>query len=98
MNTKEIAHPVTELSAVSKSFRTAGGHELKVLENIDLAVNQGELLALLGQFGSRKSTILRCLTGLVEPTSGRAMDTARLWTASIQMRPSCFRPLRSIDG
>ena len=47
MNTKAIAHPVAELSAVSMSFKTAGGHELKVLENIDLAVNQGELLALL---------------------------------------------------
>ena len=73
MKTNEIAPPVAELSAVSKSFKTAGGHDLKVLENIDLAVNQGELLAVLGQSGSGKSTILRCLTGLVEPSSGRAM-------------------------
>ena len=65
--------PVAELCAVSKTYKTAGGHELKVLENIDLAVNSGELLALLGQSGSGKSTILRCLTGLVEPTSGRAL-------------------------
>ena len=59
MKPQEIAAPVAELSAVSKSFKTAGGHELKVLENIDLAVNQGELLAVLGQSGSGKSTILR---------------------------------------
>ena len=65
--------PVAELSAVSKAFVTGGGHELKVLENIDLAVRPGELLALLGQSGSGKSTILRCLTGLVEPTSGRVL-------------------------
>ncbi|RZI37995.1 ATP-binding cassette domain-containing protein, partial [Herbaspirillum sp. HC18] len=77
MTTQDIAHPVAELSAVSKSFKTAGGHELKVLENIDLTVNQGELLALLGQSGSGKSTILRCLTGLVEPTSGRAMANGK---------------------
>ena len=64
MNTKEVAPPVAELSAVSKTFKTSGGHELKVLEHIDLAVQQGELLALLGQSGSGKSTILRCLTGL----------------------------------
>ena len=74
MTTSDNAAPaVAELCAVSKSYRTAGGHELKVLENIDLAVRPGELLALLGQSGSGKSTILRCLTGLVEPTSGRAM-------------------------
>jgi NitT/TauT family transport system ATP-binding protein len=70
---REAAAPVAQLCAVSKTYKTAGGHELKVLENIDLAVNSGELLALLGQSGSGKSTILRCLTGLVEPTSGRAL-------------------------
>ena len=74
-----LARPaVAELCAVTKSYRTAGGHELKVLENIDLAVREGELLALLGQSGSGKSTILRCLTGLVEPTSGRALGHGEL--------------------
>ncbi len=65
--------PIAELRAVSKSYVTGGGHELKVLDQIDLAVHEGELLALLGQSGSGKSTILRCLTGLVEPTSGRVL-------------------------
>ncbi|MEI8030662.1 MAG: nitrate/sulfonate/bicarbonate ABC transporter ATP-binding protein [Comamonadaceae bacterium] len=67
------APPIAELRAVNKSFNTAGGHELKVLEQIDVAVHEGELLALLGQSGSGKSTILRCLTGLIEPTSGRVL-------------------------
>jgi NitT/TauT family transport system ATP-binding protein len=67
------AAPVAQLTAVSKSFKTAGGHELKVLDNIDLAVREGELLALLGQSGSGKSTILRCLVGLIEPSAGRAL-------------------------
>jgi NitT/TauT family transport system ATP-binding protein len=65
--------PIAELRAVNKSFNTAGGHELKVLEQIDVAVHEGELLALLGQSGSGKSTILRCLTGLIVPTSGRVL-------------------------
>ena len=69
---------VAELCEVSKSYKTAGGHELKVLENIDLAVRPGELLALLGQSGSGKSTILRCLTGLVEPTSGRTLASGEI--------------------
>jgi len=74
----QVAPAVAELCAVSKSYTTAGGHELKVLENIDLAVHQGELLALLGQSGSGKSTILRCLTGLVKPTSGRAQSRGKM--------------------
>jgi NitT/TauT family transport system ATP-binding protein len=73
INTKASIPPIAELRAVNKSFITAGGHELKVLEQIDIAVHEGELLALLGQSGSGKSTILRCLTGLIEPTSGRVL-------------------------
>jgi NitT/TauT family transport system ATP-binding protein len=69
----EPRRAIAELCAVTKTFRTEGGHELKVLENIDLAVHEGELVALLGQSGSGKSTILRCLTGLVQPTAGRVL-------------------------
>jgi NitT/TauT family transport system ATP-binding protein len=68
------AQAIAELRAASKSYRTAGGHELKVLDNIDLSIKEGELVALLGQSGSGKSTILRCLTGLVEPSTGRALS------------------------
>lgn len=73
ISAKTSAPPIAELRVVFKSFNTAGGHELKVLEQIDIAVHEGELLALLGQSGSGKSTILRCLTGLIEPTSGRVL-------------------------
>ncbi len=73
----DLPLPVAELNAVNKVFVTGGGHELKVLENIDLAVRPGELLALLGQSGSGKSTILRCLTGLVEPSSGRVLRNGK---------------------
>ena len=65
--------PIAELRAVTKSYLTEGGHELKVLDPIDLSVSEGELVALLGQSGSGKSTILRCLTGLVTPSSGLAL-------------------------
>lgn len=80
MNTPDIhepAAPVAQLCAVTKSYTIAGEHELKVLDNVDLAVNQGEFLALLGQSGSGKSTILRCLTGLIDPSAGRALANGR---------------------
>lgn len=73
----EATPAIAQLCAVTKSFTIDGGHELKVLENIDLAVHEGELLALLGQSGSGKSTILRCLTGLIEPTSGRVLSNGQ---------------------
>ena len=78
-STKQAASApaLAELRAVTKSYNTAGGHELQVLDNIDLAVHEGELLALLGQSGSGKSTILRCLTGLIEPSSGRVLSNGK---------------------
>ena len=62
--------PIAELRGVSKTFNVGRGRELKVLDQIDLAIHEGELLALLGQSGSGKSTLLRCLTGLTKPSSG----------------------------
>ena len=81
MVTTTLDHPDTptdteiigELRHVSKSYTTDGGREYTVLDQIDLAVKEGELLALLGQSGSGKSTILRCLTGLLKPTLGRVL-------------------------
>src|SRR5580704_13984660 len=64
---------IAELCNVTKTYGVAGGRQLKVLDQIDLAIHEGELLALLGQSGSGKSTLLRCLTGLTTPTTGRVI-------------------------
>jgi NitT/TauT family transport system ATP-binding protein len=64
---------IAELRGVSKTYKVAGDRELKVLDHIDLSIQEGELLALLGQSGSGKSTLLRCLTGLTPPTSGEVL-------------------------
>src|SRR5471032_3335589 len=73
----DVKPPIAELRSVTKSFVTTGGHELKVLDQIDVAVHEGELLALLGQSGSGKSTILRCLTGLIQPSSGAVLANGK---------------------
>src|ERR1700736_6718645 len=67
------APAIAELCNITKSFAVGRGRELKVLDQIDLAIHEGELLALLGQSGSGKSTLLRCLTGLTVPTTGRVL-------------------------
>ena len=54
---------------LSRSFFTAGG-EVKALQNIDLSIQAGQLVALKGKSGSGKTTLLNLLGGLDQPTSG----------------------------
>src|SRR5437879_13209912 len=44
---------------------------LHVLKGIDLEVQKGEVLVIIGPSGSGKSTLLRCINLLIEPDSGR---------------------------
>ncbi|MBU0946584.1 MAG: ABC transporter ATP-binding protein [Proteobacteria bacterium] len=45
--------------------------KIKMLENIDLVVNQGEVVCLLGSNGAGKSTTIKTIVGLLTPNSGQ---------------------------
>ncbi len=61
---------IIETQGLYKSFSRDEQQELVVLENIDFALQEGEIVALLGKSGSGKSTMLRLLAGLIQPTKG----------------------------
>ncbi|MDE2402041.1 MAG: nitrate/sulfonate/bicarbonate ABC transporter ATP-binding protein [Burkholderiales bacterium] len=65
-----MSHPIVELKSVGKSFRSAGGAVRSVLEDVDFTLGSGEIVALLGQSGSGKSTMLRIMAGLVGADQG----------------------------
>ncbi|MBS0319548.1 MAG: ATP-binding cassette domain-containing protein [Proteobacteria bacterium] len=66
--------PLIELRHVSKSWPTPdGASRVTILDDVDLDVRDGEMLALLGQSGCGKSTILRLMAGLAEPTQGAVL-------------------------
>ena len=46
-------------------------HQLEVLKGIDVNVEKGEIIAIIGPSGSGKSTFLRCINRLEEPTYGK---------------------------
>lgn len=57
---------VVEFRKISKTV----GHK-KILDDITLSVNQGEIFGLLGPNGAGKTTMMRIMTGLIKPTSGK---------------------------
>lgn len=63
---------------ISKSF-TEGKLSVEVLHKINLKVQAGEQIAIIGSSGSGKSTLLHILGGLAEPTDGK------LWVAGQQI-------------
>jgi NitT/TauT family transport system ATP-binding protein len=64
---------VISIAGVSKSFpaRGRGQPALRALDRIDLEVEEGELVTLVGRSGCGKSTLLRILAGLIPATDGR---------------------------
>lgn len=63
MSNKEV---LLELKDLHKSFGN-----LEVIKGIDLEIDKGDILAIIGPSGSGKSTVLRCMNLLEEPTSGQ---------------------------
>ena len=57
--------PILSIQGLEKSFGP-----LKVLKGIDLDVQKGEVVCIIGASGSGKSTLLRCLNLLEEPDCG----------------------------
>jgi putative ABC transport system ATP-binding protein len=58
-----------ELSGVEKTYRT-GKVEFHALRGVDLSVEEGEMVAIVGPSGSGKSTIMNVITGIDQPTAG----------------------------
>jgi NitT/TauT family transport system ATP-binding protein len=61
-----------DFRAVCRSFPKGSGEDLLVLEKVDLTIQSGEIVGLLGRSGSGKSTLLRIIAGLIAPSSGDA--------------------------
>jgi len=62
-----------DVKSVGKAFARADGGSLTVLDGVNLTVNEGEIVGLLGRSGSGKSSLLRVIAGLSRPTAGEVV-------------------------
>jgi macrolide transport system ATP-binding/permease protein len=76
-----MTSPFLELKSVSRTY-TSGGEPLTVLREINLTIQSGEFVAIMGASGSGKSTLMNIIGCLDKPTNGaycvRGIDVAKL--------------------
>ncbi|MDP1931826.1 MAG: MacB family efflux pump subunit [Gammaproteobacteria bacterium] len=69
--------PVIELRNITRTFVTSGGVEVRALRGVDLKIHIGEFIAIVGQSGSGKSTMMNILGCLDKATSGTYLFAGR---------------------
>jgi lipoprotein-releasing system ATP-binding protein len=78
-----MSDPLLEAVGVRKSYGKAHTF-VSVLENVDLAVDDGQMLAVLGSSGAGKSTLLHVLGGIDTPDTGKVLyrgeDINKIWS------------------
>src|SRR5690349_6035684 len=67
--TGRMSHAAVEVEALVREFK--GG--IRAVDGLDLEVRAGEIYGFLGPNGAGKTTVVRILTTLLRPTSGRAL-------------------------
>lgn len=73
---KKKSEPVLSLRSVSKVYKL-GNEIIKAVDSIDLDINEGDLIAVIGPSGSGKSTLLHLMGLLDNPTSGNILLDGR---------------------
>ena len=72
---------IIKLSKISKKF-VGANKDINVLKNINLKINKGELVSLMGPSGSGKSTLLHIIALLDQPTSGEVFFRKKSFSKS----------------
>ena len=67
---QNVTQPLVTVRNCRQAYHKEASADLVVLDDVDLTLHEGEIVALLGRSGSGKSTLLRIVSGLLKPTAG----------------------------
>lgn len=68
-----MAEVVIAAEGVTMTFSLGGGRQIVAIQGLDLEVEEGEFLCLVGGSGCGKSTFLNMVAGFIQPTAGRML-------------------------
>jgi ABC-type lipoprotein export system ATPase subunit len=89
--TESASQAMIELRGVVKSFSNAAG-QFTVLKGVNLTIERGEFVSIVGKSGSGKSTLLNMVTGIDHPTEGRVVvNGADIYTGITESQRSKWR-------
>ncbi len=80
------SHHLIDLRAVVKDYTTDAG-PFRALDGIDLQVDRGEFISVVGRSGCGKSTLMNMITGIDRATAGVSRSPARIWRSCRKARP-----------
>jgi polar amino acid transport system ATP-binding protein len=83
---------IVRAEGINKWFHRGRSNELHVIKDVDVSVEKGEVLVVIGPSGSGKSTLLRCLNFLAPPETGKVTFLGQ--TMSTENRPRLSLPAR----
>ncbi len=62
-----------EIKNICKTYNEGKESEVRVLKNINLTINDGEMVMVLGRSGSGKTTLFNIISGLLSPDDGQVI-------------------------
>lgn len=81
---------VLNANHISKSYKTAG-ETMRILQNVNLQVMKGEMVAIMGPSGSGKTTMLHVLTGVDTPDDGEIVIGGETFSQLTEEEKAFFR-------
>ena len=95
--------PILAMQGVTHLYNEGMPSESKAIDNINLDIEEGELVGVIGHTGSGKSTLVQHFNGILKPNSGKVIvDGVDIWSdkkatreARFKVRRQCIRIFHS---